>query len=92
MPPIEAAALGVPLAVSRIAPHEEALRDLEEGEAHWVNPHDLHAWAEAFKTAQKGRIAAISRESRVRLAERYSVRRLGEHMDRVYRRVLLPGT
>ena len=36
LPPVEAACLGVPILVSRIPPHREALADLEQGEAFYV--------------------------------------------------------
>lgn len=88
LPPVEAAVAGVPLIVSRIAPHEEGLVDLAPGEASWVAPRDLSAWRDALDRARQGRLAAVSPQSRDRILARFSEEALARHMDRIYRRVL----
>lgn len=88
LPPVEAACLGVPILVSRIPPHREALADLEQGEALYVDPRDAAAWSKAMDRASRGEVLGASIESRSRLMRRFSVLSLGAHMDRIYRRVL----
>ena len=86
LPPVEAVLAGVRVALSDIPAHREALQDLAPSEALWVLPRDPHGWTQAFHRAEK---EDFSRPvSGPRILERYSVRRLGESMDRVYRRVL----
>jgi glycosyltransferase involved in cell wall biosynthesis len=87
-PPLEAAAQGVPVVLSRIAPHEEALSDFQPSEALWVAPSDFHGWVNAFHRASRGEIAPASPETQARFLEKFSEERLARHMDRVYRRVL----
>jgi glycosyltransferase involved in cell wall biosynthesis len=93
LPPVEAACMGAPLVVSRIAPHREALADLEQGEVLWVDPMDEAAWTKALLRASEGQVLGTSLESRSKLMRRYSVARLGADMDRLYRRMLnlVPG-
>jgi glycosyltransferase involved in cell wall biosynthesis len=92
LPPLEAAAIGVPIYVSAIPPHREVLSDLAPAEAGWVEPRDFHGWVNAFHRAMRGEVPGASAASRARLAERFSVERLARHMDRIYRRVLgIPG-
>ncbi len=88
LPPLEAAVRGVPLLVSRIPAHVEALQDLEQGEAVWLDPSSQSAWTEAFHRAASRSVRAPSPQSRDRILERYSLRKMGEGVDRVYRRVL----
>lgn len=88
LPPIEAVAQKVPLYVSKIAPHQEALVDLRPGEAHWVEPRDFHGWVNAFHRAARAEIAPASDETRSRLLARYETIKLGQNMDRIYRNVL----
>jgi alpha-1,3-rhamnosyl/mannosyltransferase len=88
LPPLEAAALGVPVVVSRIEPHREALPGLAPHEALWVEPRDFHGWVSALHRVSRGELSAPSPDSRRRLVERFSPERLGRHMDRIYRRVL----
>jgi mannosyltransferase len=88
LPPVEAAARGIPVVVSRIPAHEEALRPLADGEVEWFPPEDADALATALRRAEDGRVPAPALASRGRLAEAYSVDRLARDMDRVYRRVL----
>jgi glycosyltransferase involved in cell wall biosynthesis len=87
LPPIEAAALGVPLALSSIAPHQEALGEAGVS-ARWIGPFDLRGWSEAFAAADAGDLTACSTEERAGLLEKYDFARLGRDMDQIYRRVL----
>jgi glycosyltransferase involved in cell wall biosynthesis len=88
LPPVEAACQGVPLLVSRIAPHREALMDLVQGEVLWVEPRDVSAWAKAMARAARGEVLGASYESRSKLMRRFSAAKMGGHMDHIYRRVL----
>jgi glycosyltransferase involved in cell wall biosynthesis len=87
-PPLEAAVAGVPIVVSRISPHQEALVDLLPDEVLWVDPMDRGGWSRALRRASDGRLRAASEATRAKILERYSTRRMGAHMDRIYRRVL----
>jgi glycosyltransferase involved in cell wall biosynthesis len=88
LPPVEAACLSVPLLVSRIPPHREALADLVQGEVLWVDPKDTAAWTQALLRATAGAVLGASMESRSQLMRRFSAANLGARMDRVYQRVL----
>ena len=88
LPPMEAAALGVPVVASRIEPHREALRDLGPHEALWVEPRDFHGWVNALHRVAKGELSGPSEATRRRVIDRFSPERLGRHMDQIYRRVL----
>ena len=88
LPPVEAACLSVPLLVSRIPPHREALADLFQGEVLWLDPKDVEAWANGMSRATLGHVLPASIESRAALMRRYSAATVGAHMDRIYRRVL----
>jgi glycosyltransferase involved in cell wall biosynthesis len=90
LPPVEGAALGTPLIVSDIPAHREALRDLKPSEVRWIEPLSEDAWTQALRRSAAASRAsqAPSEDSRRKLAERYSVERLGESMDRIYRHVL----
>jgi glycosyltransferase involved in cell wall biosynthesis len=88
LPPIEAAASGIPLLVSKIPPHEEALRDLQAGEAIWLDPQDTDSWAQAMKNAVHGQVQPAGSVSRQRLLSRYSVSKMGSDMDLIYKNVL----
>jgi glycosyltransferase involved in cell wall biosynthesis len=87
-PPLEAALAGVPIAVSRIPAHEEALSDLAPHEACWVDPRDFHGWTGAFHRAARAEIPPASAAARERILARFSVRGAAERMDQAYRRVL----
>lgn len=91
LPPVEAATVGAPLAVSRIAPHLEGLATLEPGEAHWVDPLDRAGWTRAFEMAARGELRPASTESRTKLVARFDSRAMAREMDRIYRRVLESG-
>ena len=88
LPPVEAAARGIRVAVSDIPPHREGLTDLAEGECIWVPASDLHAWTKAFSLLQSQSTRTPSLETRKKILERFNVRRLAEHMDRLYLSVL----
>lgn len=88
LPPVEAAVSGIPLAVSKIPPHEEGLVDCEASELLWVHPDDCDGWARAFDVAESGGLKGASPGTREKILHRFSVERLGEHMDRIYRSVL----
>lgn len=87
LPPVEAAASGIPVVASAIPPHEEALSK-ERDHIRWVSPNDMRGWVSAFHDAEAGKLKPLNKADRAALVERYSVERLGAHMDRVYRRVL----
>jgi alpha-1,3-rhamnosyl/mannosyltransferase len=89
LPPVEAAASGAPLLVSDIEPLREALSPLGTGASvQWLDPEDLEAWTGALTAAGRQRPAVQPEAARRALADAYSVRRLGQAMDRIYRRVL----
>lgn len=88
LPAVEAACLGVPLLASRIPAHREALADLEQGEVLWLEASDAAAWAHGMARATAGEVLGASFESRSKLQRRFSVLKMGAHMDRIYRRVL----
>ena len=88
LPPVEGAVAGRKLVVSRIPPHEEGLADLRPEEVSWVEPRDRQGWVTALHRVMAGELASPSPESRARLLARFSVSRLGTHMDQIYRRVL----
>jgi alpha-1,3-rhamnosyl/mannosyltransferase len=87
LPPAEAAALGVPIVASKIPPHEEALVDVLD-DVHWVDPHSLKDWTEAFAQVEQNLIPKPTAQASASLLRRFSVERLAEDMDRIYRRVL----
>ena len=87
LPPLEAAAMGVRVIVSKIAPHEEVLAEMGDGVA-WVSPLDVSGWRQALHDLQAGRIKVSSTESREKLLSRFSEENLARRMDQTYRRVL----
>jgi glycosyltransferase involved in cell wall biosynthesis len=87
-PPLEAAVDGVPVVVSRISPHQEAMIDFKPNEVEWVLPWDEAGWSSAFLKAQRREVKPASQETRSAVLRRYSVSSMGDHMDRLYRRVL----
>lgn len=88
LPPVEAASMGASVIVSRIAPHLEGLVDLRTDEVRWVDPQDRNEWMKALQQAAEEGVNPVSHESRSRLMARFDVRRMGQDMDRIYRRVL----
>src|SRR5690606_19466135 len=90
LPPLEGAILGAPILVSDIPTHRETLRDLGPSEARWVKALSEDAWAESLRNSAKDpkNPGPITDATRKKLLERYSVARMGESMDRIYRSVL----
>ncbi len=88
LPPLEAAVLGTPLVLSQIEPHHEAVVDLGPAEALWMDPRSLESCVDRLLRAWRGELKPPSIESRENLAQRYSVEKLGNHMDRIYRQAL----
>ena len=59
LPPVEAILEGVPLAVSQIAAHEEALQDLDPSELYWVvEPQSVKQWQLALKKLFENKVNA----------------------------------
>ncbi len=92
LPPIEAALLGIPLAVSQIPPHQEGLADLDPAEVHWVPPTDLSGWVKAFQILFQQEIRPSSSETQDRILARFNVAKLGSALDSIYRRALGDST
>jgi len=88
LPPVEAAAVGIPVIVSKIPPHREALSVLKDDEIFWVESRDVTAWADTLARAVAGELRAPSRQGQLALLSQYSVSSIGQNMDRIYRRVL----
>jgi glycosyltransferase involved in cell wall biosynthesis len=90
LPPLEGAILGASVIASDIPVHRETLRDLGADEVRWVKPLSEDRWADALRQAMRNSQdpRPVSESSRRKLVERYSVERLGESMDRIYRNVL----
>jgi glycosyltransferase involved in cell wall biosynthesis len=98
--PLEAIVSGTPVLVSDIAPHREGLCDFNKaGWTQWLSPMDSKAWSQAFQALSLGGHATLDEPSvmhadsrfiaaRNAAIERYSVKRLAEHMDRIYAGVL----
>lgn len=88
LPPVEAVLSGVPIAVSEIPAHREGLSDLSPGEVLWVDPQDFHGWVQAFHRLQRGEVSSVSEDRKKLILNRYSLKRMGRDMDRIYRSVL----
>ncbi len=88
LPPVEAAVLGVPMAVSRIDALREGLEGVPDSEVAWIAPRDVSGWVSAFHRLQRGEVGRPGAVTRSRLMDRFSTRRLGAAVDRVYRHVL----
>lgn len=88
LPPLEAALAGIPLAVSRIPPHEEGLVDLSDLEVCWTPPDDRQGWTRAFQRIQNGEISAVNSEHQIKILQRFNTERLAQRMDQIYRNVL----
>jgi glycosyltransferase involved in cell wall biosynthesis len=88
LPPVEAASMGTSVIVSQIDPHQEGLADLPPDEVTWVDPRDLKGWVKALGQAADDQLKPVSLESRTRLLARFDVKRMGQDMDLIYRRVL----
>ncbi len=88
LPPAEAALAGVRVAASDIPAHREALQDVAPHEVLWVAPRDYHGWVQAFHRAAREEFSPPSAATAQRIVQRFSVERLAETMDQIYRRVL----
>lgn len=91
LPPVEAVVAGTAVVVSDIPPHREGLFALEPHEAQWLSPESSNApaWAEALlKVTLSDGALRPTMASRQKTLDHFSVQRLGENMDRIYRRVL----
>lgn len=88
LPPVEAAVAGVPLAISKIPPHEEGLQDLGTNEVLWVSPRNLEGWSNAFFQIYQGKVQAPKIANRRRILERFSTTQLGERMNQIYQSIL----
>ncbi len=73
LPPVEAACVGLPLAVSDIQPHREGLIDLGASEVVWVKPYDVSSWVQAIQSVLQRPVMPPSPELRRKTLERFSV-------------------
>lgn len=87
-PPLEAAVEGVPIVVSDIPPHREALVDLAPSEVLWVKPTDFHGWSNAMHRVSRNEILGASSATQEKILKRYDPVKIATHMDQIYRRVL----
>jgi glycosyltransferase involved in cell wall biosynthesis len=88
LPPVEAALAGAPLLLADIEPLREALSPLGPGRIEWIDPEDGEAWTRALAGAGRQPREGQPEDGRRRLLEAYSIGKLGQAMDRIYRRVL----
>jgi len=88
IPPLEAAILGVPVIVSSIPAHREAMRTFASDEVFWASPDDPEAWIQALEAAERGQLPRPKPESSVRAMSEFDVLQIGRKMDQIYRRVL----
>ena len=91
LPPVEAAALGVPVVVSDIPAHREALAGLAEEEVLWLPADQESAWVRAFGRSSQSALEAPSVTSRKKLLAEYSVEQLAQSMDHFYQEALGRG-
>lgn len=92
LPPVEAAASGVRVVASCIPPHQEGLVDLPSHEVLWVEPQSLEGWTQAFQQIFRSEILPPSPTSQQKILERFSVQKLGRHIDQLYQQVLGLGS
>jgi glycosyltransferase involved in cell wall biosynthesis len=95
LPPLEAIVSGTPVFVSDIPPHREGLRDFQGPWVSWLKPNVRSDWVDAWlqisrettalATPEEMRVSPRFASERKQALERYSVKRLAEHMDRIYR-------
>ncbi|MEK6580409.1 MAG: glycosyltransferase family 1 protein [Bdellovibrionota bacterium] len=88
LPPVEAATMGIPVLVSDIPAHREGLAALSETEIKWVKPLDRDGWVNALNAVAHGKLDAPSAQTQEAILTQNSEQKLGENMDRIYRRVL----
>lgn len=85
LPPLEAAILGLPIRVSDIPAHREALRDFASPQVKYLNPLRFEDWERELLISEES--LKVGNPPAHTLA-RFSEAQLGEHMDRIYRSVL----
>ena len=88
LPPLEAAALGTPLVISQIPPHQEGLSDLHSQEVLWVKPQDQLGWANAFHQVQAGNITPPSLNHQKILLQKWSPMNMAIRMHQIYQNQL----
>lgn len=88
LPPIEAASQGVPVVVSDISAHREALLASGGSETLFLDPLNVDGWKSAFARAAEGRLRKPSDGYRARLKQEYSVDRLTDQMIAIYEECL----
>ncbi len=86
LPPVEAAVIGAPVILSDIPAHREAFRGINTPELRWISPLKEADWVSALRDSE--RLSPVSVPAREKIAQRYSTDKLGESIDRIYRRVL----
>jgi glycosyltransferase involved in cell wall biosynthesis len=87
-PPLEAALAGCPPVVSDIPVHREALSGVKEAE--FLSPTDPRAWEEKMLALSQAPRKPVSEESRGWIRRTYSLARLGDKMEAIYRAALSP--
>lgn len=88
-PPLEALVRGVPVALSKIPAHEEALMGIARAqEVIWVRPDDARGWSGALERLSSHELPGPSELTKEKILTKYSVRGLGLHIDRIYRDVI----
>lgn len=85
IPPVEAAMEGVGIIASSIPPHREGLAQLKPGEVYWADPHQEAEWIEAFHAFARGKAKTPSSQSQLKIREAFSVQKLAQLMDAIYR-------
>lgn len=88
LPPLEAAVLGADVLVSDIPPHREALADFSSPQVRWLELSRPESWSDVLLEAARSENPPIDAARVSRALARFSVRRLAEHMDQIYRSVL----
>jgi glycosyltransferase involved in cell wall biosynthesis len=88
LPPVEAAVMRTPIAVSDIPAHREALRFLSLQEVKWLPVDHQGVWAKALKEMEESPPVRPSEASSRKILETFSPRRLAEHTDVLYMREL----
>jgi glycosyltransferase involved in cell wall biosynthesis len=85
-PPLEAALAGCPPVVSDIPVHREALFGVKEAE--FLSPTNSRAWEDKLLALSQAPRAVVSEESRSWVRGTYSLERLGDKMEAIYREAL----
>ena len=88
LPPVEAAVLGVPVVVSEIPPHREALRCFSTDEISWQTVDDTGGWVTAMQKAEAGGLPTPSPGGGRKTLETFSPLTLARHTDALYTRAL----